>query len=611
MADYFVSGRRAVAQYRSVLPTLHDGEATPFAVDSSGRLLVSGASSGIPSLGQKVMSQSLPIVFASDQTNIPVEIANSRGSSVTLFDTQAFSNKVSNPVDCSKYRSVSVSVSFTQDQYESGTFFLQGSNDTNNPSTWAFISGSGQSYTSSGGQINGFTTPPISLCYRFMRGVWVQNFTSTQSISVLPDVNGSLAGDYFRLHGSQSSTYPFGDSPNKDGISLIPYFVVSGLGTPPLSSIINTLPPVPIRIETNDSATTIASKLASQLPNVAVGGFVSDDGDVSTEFVLPEASSVVGNRHIAALGHLGVILIKGGSNEGWLSQNYGRSWMHYTGSFPNRVNELKMYLNKFVAVGDGGDIHVSTNGLEWTKKTSGTTNNILCLDCDSTHQVWVALTSTQVLFSTDNAETWSILGLGTTNSWSGITYNGAIWVAVSPTSNIYCTNSSNVGILGSWLTGSSINRNYHTVISNKSTSLILAMASGGIYETSTNGNTWISRSLPLTNTSIPGSIVWDVLNNNFVYVVDGATAYSSDGVTWGVVLQKKFGSVKIASGSDNLWLCLNQHQKLFNCTSSEDVCVISAGSTGILPIEDGNTSFVFRKLAPGPFCYMNAVAFFS
>ncbi len=609
--SYFVSGR-AVAQYKSILPTLYDGQTSLLSVDSSGRLLVSGASSGIPPLGQKIMAQSIPIVFASDQTNIPIEIANSQGTSVTLFNNiQAFSNKVSDPIDCSKYRSVSVSLSFTDEQYESGSFFLQGSNDVSNPSTWATISNSTQSFTTSDDNLNGFTTNPVSLCYRFIRGVWVQNFTSTQSISTVGDTDGFLAGKYFRLHGSQSSSYPFGASPDKDGLSLTPYFVASGLGTPPSTSIPNTLSPVPISIYTGDSSTIVATKLASQLSSVAVGGMVTTDGITSTEFVLPLASSISGNRHIAALGHLGVILIKGGSSEGWLSQDYGRTWMHYTGTFPNRVNGLKMYSNKFVAVGDGGDIHVSTNGLDWTQKTSGTTNNILCVDCDSTSQVWVAMTSTQVLYSTDGANTWNILNLGTTNSWAGVAYNGSTWVAVSSTTNIYCQSSSNVNKLGSWITSSTANKNYHTLTANKASGLFIAMTSGGEYDTSTNGITWTSRTHSLTNASIAGSLTWDARTNKFYYVVDGAMAYSSDGVAWTISLQKTFGNIKIASGSDNLWLCLNQHQKPFVCISNNDVCVLSSGTSGILPMEDGNTGFVFRKLTPGPFCFVNAIAFFS
>jgi hypothetical protein len=74
-------GGSFTAEYLSSPPTLSNTQTTPILCDDVGNLLVTVNALGI--VGQKAMAASLPVVLASNQSAIPVNLQDGAGNSIT------------------------------------------------------------------------------------------------------------------------------------------------------------------------------------------------------------------------------------------------------------------------------------------------------------------------------------------------------------------------------------------------------------------------------------------------------------------------------------------------------------------------------------------------
>lgn len=188
--------------------------------------------------------------------------------------------------------------------------------------------------------------------------------------------------------------------------------------------------------------------------------------------------------------------------------------------------------NKYVAVGLNGVILNSTNGANWTARTSGTTNTLYGVSWSD--PLYIAVGDNKTILMSNDAINWTPRYSGDMGiTLYGVAGTGSTFVAVghNTTANktvIYCTidrwiwNESSFEVTGGTLNSVRwIGNQYVAVGGAFGYPLIL---------TSPNGIDWTNRSSSLT---VPGELA-DVSYSGTRYaaVGYGITAVSNDGINW-------------------------------------------------------------------------------
>ena len=204
----------------------------------------------------------------------------------------------------------------------------------------------------------------------------------------------------------------------------------------------------------------------------------------------------------------------------------------------------------YVAGGGSGRVSSSTDGIRWTTRTSGTTNQINSMAYGNGVFVRVGIVGT-IGTSTDGV-TWTVRTSGTTSRIEKVAFGNGTFVYGQSGGGVagqIVGRRSTDGITWTTITAPNSPRNV-TALSYVNGIFLLgtsASATGGSLYKSTDAITWESVSIGLT--SVSGEIT-DLAYGNGIYVaVGGSTsrgtiATSTDAVTWDVRTE---GSVAIRS----------------------------------------------------------------
>jgi|TARA_B100000073_G_scaffold98267_1_gene78111 hypothetical protein len=200
----------------------------------------------------------------------------------------------------------------------------------------------------------------------------------------------------------------------------------------------------------------------------------------------------------------------------------------YTGQYRSVIWDNE----KFVAVGDGGAIHTSTDGVLWTAQTTGTTEDLN----DIRWNKWavgergvpeyVVVGDNGTILWSSNAETWYSVTSGTTNNLEAIAYNGERYVAVGSLGTAVFSNN-----VKTWSTGTTGTFTLlHDLIYNDDCDKFVAVGGGGVIIVSSDGNTWTEQESGTSRELT--AISW----SEGRMVVTGADATviisDDDGLTW-------------------------------------------------------------------------------
>ena len=200
----------------------------------------------------------------------------------------------------------------------------------------------------------------------------------------------------------------------------------------------------------------------------------------------------------------------------------------YTGKYRSLIWDNE----KFVAVGDDGAVHTSTNGTTWTAQTTGTAENLN----DIRWNKWaigergvpeyVVVGDNGTILWSNNAETWYSVTSGTTNNLEAIAYNGTRYVAVGQLGTVIY--SDNVKTWSGGTSGTSVS--LRDVIYNDDCNKFIAVGFSGTIIESSDGVTWSSQESG-TSENLEG-ISWS--EGRMVVVGDDSTVIISDdnGLTW-------------------------------------------------------------------------------
>lgn len=200
------------------------------------------------------------------------------------------------------------------------------------------------------------------------------------------------------------------------------------------------------------------------------------------------------------------------------------NWQKFSSPTPSALKTIVYADDTYITAGTDGLIGISTDGREWTKVVSGTTNAINGIAYGN-GKVKTVGANGQILSSSDSGSSWSAETSGDTTTLNGIVYGQNRFVAVGDAGKIV---TSSDGATWTKVSVSSLLSNLNAITYDKG--MFAAVGSGGTILTSTDGLQWTSRVIPEYNKTLTGISAG---RGMFVAVgVDGAVVTSGNGTRW-------------------------------------------------------------------------------
>ncbi|MFY7838730.1 MAG: T9SS type A sorting domain-containing protein [Lacibacter sp.] len=219
----------------------------------------------------------------------------------------------------------------------------------------------------------------------------------------------------------------------------------------------------------------------------------------------------------------------------------GNNWSRVTdASVPTGTfNSLSFGTGLFVAAGNNGLLFTSTNGINWTTRTSGTANHLY--DVQFLNSSFYAVGNNATLLTSSNGTSWSVVTMGTglaDDMFMNITYGNSLYVIgvrEQSTGNLIIYRSA-TGLSNSWT-----KQNLGFASLNKVQYLkdrFYIFTSGTDVYTSANGSTWTNStaSMILTlpnattqNIGSPNQAFHGIYDGSKIYLFGYAGYYSSYG----------------------------------------------------------------------------------
>lgn len=167
----------------------------------------------------------------------------------------------------------------------------------------------------------------------------------------------------------------------------------------------------------------------------------------------------------------------------------GITWTTRTSGTANLLKAVAWNGSLFVAVGNGGTVITSPDGITWTTRTSGTANLLQAVAWNGS--LFVAVGATGTIITSSNGISWTTRTSGTTNLLSGIAWSGSVWAAVGDTGTVL---TSPDGI--TWTVQTAITSQALFSVTWNGASLFVTGGGTGSIFTSPNGVTWTQRTHP-------------------------------------------------------------------------------------------------------------------
>lgn len=263
----------------------------------------------------------------------------------------------------------------------------------------------------------------------------------------------------------------------------------------------------------------------------------------------------------------------------------GETWTRPNAPISNRLNKVTFADGKFVAVGDSGQIAVSTDGATWTVRSGQDT----FLDVAFGNGRWVVAANAPKLLSSADLESWTpAAGLGTGYTFEEVEFGNGVFLAV--------------GQYGNWWR-STDGQNWQQVDGSGAADGQLVFSNGRFISSSTlgiatseDGLSWIA-----LNTS-PKFFVAAAPGGFLAHAPNGIE-FSADGATWTRAgsISTSFGENVICfAASANKWLLAGGRGLLAESTDGQ---AWTRSTTPAAPsatqVAFGNGRFVRFSAEPG------------
>jgi hypothetical protein len=233
----------------------------------------------------------------------------------------------------------------------------------------------------------------------------------------------------------------------------------------------------------------------------------------------PLASTLLGVSYTGAAAITASTFIAVGTGGGLYSSANGISWTALTSNVATNLNAVQYVDARFVAVGDTGLVLVSSDSVTWTPITL-TSNNLYALTVNGSRIVTVGANG--VILTSGDGLAWAPQNSGTSKDLYGIVFGNGLYVAVGAEGTVL-TSADGV----TWQTQAP-----QTSLNLKSIAYgagrFVAVGASGALVTSTDGVTWIAAP-PIATNSLSSVVV----GTQFVAAGSGGGIFTSgDGITW-------------------------------------------------------------------------------
>lgn len=269
---------------------------------------------------------------------------------------------------------------------------------------------------------------------------------------------------------------------------------------------------------------------SSSNQTVAVGGNTTLSG--STDGTTWRTIDLSSGDYLSAVVWSGTntLVTVGQSGAIYTNTTGSASWLLRTSGTTENLFGVASSGSLFVAVGAGGTIISSPDGVTWTARISHTTKTLAAVAwCTATTAQFVAVGNGGVIETSPDGVTWTLRSSGTTEFLNGVGCSGSL-IAVGEGSDSSGGEmlTSPDGITWTQRPVSSTNAVYGVAWSGTQ---FVAVGFGGTVYTSPSGTAWTLRTSGSTQSL--NAVSWSAARSQFVAVGGfGTILTSSDGVTW-------------------------------------------------------------------------------
>ena len=246
----------------------------------------------------------------------------------------------------------------------------------------------------------------------------------------------------------------------------------------------------------------------------------------------------------------------------------------------------------FVTVGNVGSILTSSDGLSWTERTSGTTNNLHGVTYGGGLVLTVGDNGT-ILTSSDGS-TWTSRTSGITNNLYGVTYGGGLFVTVGDNRTIltssdgttWANTSANKRTTLRYFSKADLHHLYGVTYGD---GLFVTVGGDATIFTSSDGTTWTENGQDFRSKWENGQYFKAVTYRNKLFVLVGRVGKifnSPDGITW---KQRKAGTGSNLTGVTYSHTCGKVEWKGLDAGLCKNGIFLAVGKGGkIITSFDGN-----------------------
>ncbi|MBI5299040.1 MAG: hypothetical protein HY877_01920 [Deltaproteobacteria bacterium] len=189
----------------------------------------------------------------------------------------------------------------------------------------------------------------------------------------------------------------------------------------------------------------------------------------------------------------------------------GISWTKKISGTTNYFYAVTYGNNTFVAVGDDGTVVTSPDGTTWIKRNSGIAENLRGIIY--ANNTFVAVGSNgKIIISTDGI-TWTSKNSGTTTTLSAIAYGNGTFVIVGPSFGVAST-APNI-LTSPDAVAWTLRNPYYLSDVTYAQNTFVAVGYGGKVLTSSDGITWVSRDIGVTD------VLFSIVYGNTTFVAVG------------------------------------------------------------------------------------------